>query len=328
MNNLKNDPPPADPDARPLTPEQFFELIDHPDTTESDIAAYFIEDETVAKGLSPGFRINESMVAEDPSRIGLESALLLNSANGYCKMLRRRRYRKQIRGSGVNRMRVVAEGDSWLQYPFKLYDIIDHLMDHDDIAIYCCSEAGDVISSMLPKGEFYEPLQRENAKVFLFSGGGNDLVEGEGLKRFLHQLPSGSNPQDYMNSEYKDFMDRIRVQYETLFTRVLRHQPGVHIICHGYSDVIPQPGRGKWLGKPMSEIGITDSQDQLGIVNLIMKDLNDLLAEVTEKFHSNATYVDLRGLVPADGWHDEFHPNSNYFGHVAAPIYREIIKHS
>lgn len=319
--------------AVPLTPQQFLELVDNPTTTEADLAPYFIEDETRAHGLAPGFRINEGMVVSDPSQPALESALLLNGANGYCKMLRQRRYVQQIKDSSrpgaTKRIRVVAEGDSWFEYPFMLYDVIDHLMDRPEIAVFCCSEAGDTISSMLPKGEFYVPLQRENASVFLFSGGGNDIVDGRGLRRFLEPLPAGSNPKDYFNEAYRSFMDGIRTQYETLFTRVLRQQPGIHIVCHGYSDAVPQPGKGKWLGGPMSEIGIKDFQTQQAIIKIVLNDLNLIFAGCAGRFgKSNATYVDLRGVVPANGWHDEFHPTSDYFGKVAAPIYQELLKHS
>lgn len=314
--------------APPLTIEQFMELVDDPDTSEQDLAPYFIQDEKIATGTDPGFRLNEGMVIVDPEAPALESALLLNSANGYCKMLRQKRYAKAIHGpGGSERLRIVAEGDSWFEYPFLLDDVIDQLMNHPDLAIFCCSEAGDTVSNMLPKGEFYVPLQREQAKVFLFSGGGNDLVDGRGLRRFLRARPNGANPADYFTPGYKTFMDGMRSQYETLFTRVLRQQPGVHIICHGYSDAVPRPTSGKWLGKPMTEIGITDFNTQLAIIRIILGDLNKVLANCAHKFAGHATYVDLRGIVPANGWHDEFHPTSYWFGKVTEPIYHEILKH-
>ena len=58
----------------------------------------------------------------------------------------------------------------------------------------------------------------------------------------------------------------------------------------------------------------------------IVDDLNEVLADTAMKFR-NATYVDLRATIPADGWHDEFHPTSDWFGKAAAPIYQEILKH-
>ncbi|MGC4013366.1 MAG: SGNH/GDSL hydrolase family protein [Luteolibacter sp.] len=321
-------PVPPVANARPLTIEEFMALVDDPATKEADLAPYFIQDEKVARGTDPGFRLNEGKVLVDQAIPGLESALLLNSANGYCKMLRQRRYAKQIREpGGERRIRIVAEGDSWFEYPFLLYDVIDHLMDRPELAIFCCSEAGDTVSNMLPAGEFYVPLQREQAKFFLFSGGGNDLVDGRGLRRFLKARSGAGSARDYFTPEYQTFMDGMKRQYETLFLRVLRQQPGVHIICHGYSDAVPRPTSGKWLGKPMTEIGITDFSTQQAIVKAILGDLNHLLSDCAQKFKPNATYVDLRGIVPANGWHDEFHPTSDWFGKASDPIYHAILAH-
>lgn len=313
--------------APKITYEEFIEMVDDPEVESRDLAPYFVRDESLDEGLSPGFSINHAKVEMDPATAGLEGAGLLNSANWIEKKKRQQRYVKQIRKE-PGRIRIVAEGDSWFQYPFMLYDIIDHLMDRPELGIFCCSEAGDVISSMLPKGEFYVPLQRENAAFFLFSGGGNDLVDGPGLRRFLRNIPPGSAPQEHFIPAYSQFMDNIAVQYETLFKRVLRHQPDVHIICHGYSDAIPRPRDGKWLGKPMSSMGITDPNTQAGIVKIIIRDLNEILSKTAAKFGSKASYVDLRGIVPENGWHDEFHPTSDWYGKVAEPIYQKILHHA
>lgn len=311
--------------TRPITYQEFMEMVDSPDVPLEQLAPYFIQDESLSSRLDPGFRLHPGKVMIDPEEVFAESAQLLNTANWIYKKKRQQRYIKQIR-DGTQRIRIVAEGDSWFQYPVMLHDVIDHLMDRPELGIFCCSEAGDVISSMLPKGEFYVAIQREEAKVFLFSGGGNDLVDGAGLRRFLRNLPVGSPVKDHFNTTYRSFMANISKQYETLFARVTKHRPEIHIICHGYSYAIPQPGKGKWLGKPMSEIGISDFNQQRAIVRKIVDDLNEALADTASKF-SNATYVDLRDTVPVNGWHDEFHPTSDWFGRVAAPIYQEILKH-
>lgn len=309
-----------------ITYQEFIEMVDDPEITAQQLAPYFVRDESLDQRLDPGFRIHPGRVIMDPDSAAMETAGALNIANWIEKKKRQQRYVKQIR-ENPSRMRVVSEGDSWFQYPFMLYDVIDHLMDRPELGIFCCSEAGDVISSMLPKGEFYVPIQREDAKVFLFSGGGNDLVDGAGLRRFLRNLPAGSPAKDHFTSGYRQFMANIAIQYETLFTRVLRHKPDIHIICHGYSDAVPQPGKGKWLGKPMSEIGITDARTQFQIVEIILNDLNEILERTAAKFGGSATHVDLRGIVPANGWHDEFHPTSYYYGKASDPIYLEILKH-
>ena len=310
-----------------ITYQEFLEMVDDPEVTAQELAPYFVRDESLDQRLDPGFRIHPGKVIMDPASAAMETAGALNIANWIEKKKRQQRYVKQLR-ENPNRIRVVSEGDSWFQYPFMLYDIIDHLMDRPELGIFCCSEAGDVISSMLPKGEFYVPIQREDARIFLFSGAGNDLVDGAGLRRFLRNRPTGSPAKDHFTPAYRQFMANIALQYETLFTRVLRHKPDIHIICHGYSDAVPQPTKGKWLGKPMTEVGITDARTQFQIVQIILKDLNELLARTAGKFGRSATHVDLRGIVPANGWHDEFHPTSDYYGKAAAPLYQAILSHA
>lgn len=312
------------PKFSPLSLAEFMSLVDDPESTESDIAPYFVLDENRAYGIDPRFRINEALVLSEP---GLESALLMNSANFIAKQLRHRNYTRKIRRSPTA-IRVVAEGDSWFQYPFILHDLIDHVMDREEVAVLCFSEAGDLISNIVAQGEFYAPIERERSTVFLISGGGNDLVDGPGLQRFLHQYTSERVPSDYTNTFYRAFMDGIRAQYKVLFTRILRLPSSPQIICHGYSGVIPQPNTGKWLGKPMSEIGINDARLQKQIFDIILDDLNNILKNLAQEFSPKVTYIDLRGVVSANGWHDEFHPTSESFGFAAEPIINEILKHS
>jgi hypothetical protein len=56
-------------------------------------------------------------------------------------------------------------------------------------------------------------------------------------------------------------------------------------------------------------------------MKVIVNDINRTISD-TAKAHQAGpvTYVDVRDVVPADGWHDEFHPNNEYFGKVAAKI--------
>ncbi|MGF1614951.1 MAG: trypsin-like peptidase domain-containing protein [Gammaproteobacteria bacterium] len=316
--------------AQRLSITEFHELLANPDITEEDIAPYFIEDVAASAGIDPVFRFNEQLVQvdyDDPT----ESALLLNSANAYCKFVRQRRYAKRIRQArppgSPPPIRIVAEGDSWFQYPFLLRDIIDHLMAEDDLAVLCFSEAGDLLGNMIAKGEFYGPLERENASVFLISGGGNDLVAGQGLRRYLHPYSAQRDPQDYLKPEYALFLQNIAGSYATLFRRVLTQRQNVQLVCHAYSYAIPDPRRGKWLGKPMAELGINDIELQDQISRLVVDGLNRAVKACAEAAGDRVTFLDLRGAVPRDGWHDEFHPTSRWYGELARRFAGSIRHH-
>jgi V8-like Glu-specific endopeptidase len=313
--------------AQRISITEFHELLADPEITEADIAPYFIEDPTVSAGIDPVFRFNEQLVQVDYDNPA-ESALLLNSANAYYKFVRQRHYARRIsqarRSGSPPPIRVVAEGDSWFQYPFLLQDIIDHLMDEEDLAVLCFSEAGDLLSNMVAKGEFYGPLERENASVFLISGGGNDLVEGQGLRRYLHPYSAQRVPQDYLKPEYKLFAQTIANSYAALFRRVLRQRQNIQIICHAYSYAVPNPRRGKWLGRPMAELGIEDAALQAEIIRLIVDDLNRAVKEQAEAAGDRVTFLDLRQKVPADGWYDEFHPTSQWYGELAKRFVESI----
>lgn len=307
-----------------ITTQELLAKVEDEKVSDEELRKYFVEDPDLTLGMTPGVRVNPALVIEEP---GLESALGLNTANALARFRRHLAYGRKIRRNPET-IRIVAEGDSWFQYPFILEDIIDYVAGQDDMAVLCFSAGGDVLKNMAVEGEFYAPIEREKASVFLISAGGNDLVDDEsprrGLLDFLLPFKAGRAAEDYFNDAYRSFMEGIRLQYDMIFTRVLRLEASPRIICHAYSDAVPQPGTGKWLGKPMSQLGIWDAKLQYDIVQVMLGHLTQILEGLAAKHGPKVTFLDLRGLVPANGWHNEFHPNSKYFGAVAKPVIEEI----
>lgn len=92
-------------------------------------------------------------------------------------------------GMCSDRVSVVAEGDSWFQYPtlrvlgFRVRDvvkdIIDHLLGRDDVCLKSIAAGGDWLSNMLHSREYLPELSTLEPEAFLFSGGGNDML-GDG----------------------------------------------------------------------------------------------------------------------------------------------------
>lgn len=99
--------------------------------------------------------------------------------------------------------RLVAEGDSWFDYPVGL-DILDFLRRDFDYEIFKAAEAGDSLENMVYGTEYKNNYTRKTPeieftltairnfqpRVFLFSGGGNDIA-GTELEAFLNHKDAG-----------------------------------------------------------------------------------------------------------------------------------------
>lgn len=98
--------------------------------------------------------------------------------------------------------RIVAEGDSWFDYSVGL-DILDHLKRDYRYDIFKVAEAGDTLENMVygteigsnfsrrmpPIETTLSAIERYQPKVFLFSGGGNDIAGSE-LASYLNHKSS------------------------------------------------------------------------------------------------------------------------------------------
>jgi hypothetical protein len=91
---------------------------------------------------------------------------------------RNKRFLKKITGNfrdGNNKV-ILAEGDSWFNYPVILSDVIDWIGMEDNMAVYSLASGGDWLLNMLTARKYVEELSVLHPDVFLISGGGNDLV--------------------------------------------------------------------------------------------------------------------------------------------------------
>ena len=77
------------------------------------------------------------------------------------------------------------------------------------------------------------------------------------------------------------------------------------------------------LGLPMEEKGITDPDVQKAIIRTIIDEFSDQLAALAGRYE-NAVFVDMRGTVRKDHWHDEIHPDSPGFQQVALKFIDQI----
>ena len=175
---------------------------------------------------------------------------------------------------------ILAEGDSWFNYPVILTDIIDRISMDKNLAVYSIASGGDWLLSMLTGRQYVEELSILHPDWFLISGGGNDLV---GSRRLATILQPDGGSIEYAKNEWarslidnaeqteiplkEDFYDGLpflskdfyallmffHLQYFFLFKGILEggrsSEPkfnGIRIITQGYD--YPLPSFGKRLG--------------------------------------------------------------------------------
>lgn len=242
-----------------------------------------------------------------------ESAMALTSLNSVARWRRQQRYARKIRGwSGL---RVVAEGDSWFQYPFLIDDVIDHLFDR--WAIYCVSAAGDLLRDMARQEEVTVAVLSEKPDVLLLSGGGNDVLGGGALQKYLLPHDPALSPAGHVGPAFDGILNGTIAIYSDLIDKSLA-AGAKRVVCHSYDHVIAAGGR--WLGRPMAAQGITDPHLQREILRVLIDRFHDALTGMALSFNGRVTIADCRGRVPDSAWHDELHPTSQGFAFPARVI--------
>lgn len=113
---------------------------------------------------------------------------------------------------------VLAEGDSWFNYPVILTDIIDRIGMEKDLAVYSIAAGGDWLLNMLTGREYVEELSVLHPDVFLISGGGNDLV---GARRLATILAPVGNLDEF---HYCEWAQQLVANANTSFIPFHKHR--------------------------------------------------------------------------------------------------------
>ncbi len=150
-------------------------------------------------------------VNEIPTGSGADTGLAgrLNRAE---REHREREYLRAVReGRCEKRPVLVAEGDSWFQFPgltllrmgrLRVHvefvrEIIDHLIKSKRYCIRSIAAGGDWLSNMLRTRDYIEPLSRIEPDAFLFSGGGNDLLADGRVGNMVRHKRRLSEPEEF-----------------------------------------------------------------------------------------------------------------------------------
>jgi hypothetical protein len=237
---------------------------------------------------------------------------------------------------------LVAEGDSWFDYP--LNDVLRLLEDDHGYDVESVANKGDRVEEMAyGRGQLeeltrrLEKLLREGKvpKAILVSGGGNDVAGDEFGMLLNHERSpvGGLNPQ--VVSGVIDA--RVRFAYVTILsaiTAVCEQRLGrrLPILVHGYDYPVPDgrgfPGGwwalpGPWLDPGFREKGFGNLPQRIRLMKQLIDQFNAMLGNVAglSEF-PHVTYVDLRGTLSVGAdyktwWANELHPTARGFARVA-----------
>jgi hypothetical protein len=207
---------------------------------------------------------------------------LLRRLNDIKNARRNRQFLKKIKKEFRNSERpqhkiILAEGDSWFNYPVILTDIVDRIAMEKDFAVYSLASGGDWLLNMLAGRQYVEELSVLHPDVFLISGGGNDLVGSSRLAAILEPLGCDEfehNPWAqqliakaktrtkfllldeqaftegvrYLNKDFFAVLMFFHLQYYYLISNILK-QPkfaGIRVLTQGYDYAIPSYNKGGW----------------------------------------------------------------------------------
>lgn len=242
---------------------------------------------------------------------------------------------------------IIAEGDSWFDYLPGL-DLIDCLQKYHNYDIECFAKAGDTLENMtygtrinkdysryVP--QFYKVknrVEQKKPRVFLFSGGGNDIAGDEFISFLNHKL---SNPSSVFRQDYADYMIKnvFKGCFEFLIREIKSVSPNTMIISHGYGHTYPTgvgvgllgfDFAGPWLLPAFIQKAVLSDIERKRIVVKIIDMYNDMLSALSN-IHSNFIYVDLRDIInPDSDWVNELHLKNSAYARAADEISNVIAK--
>jgi lysophospholipase L1-like esterase len=253
---------------------------------------------------------------------------------------------RPVGSAAASRGVLVAEGDSWFDYPWT--DVLRVLEDVHLYDVYSVAHRGDRVEEMAYAGGQLEKLTRliekllrqgHEPRAVLLSGGGNDIAGDEFAMLLNHAL----SPNPGLNTGVTDGVidDRARYAYVTILqaiSTVCQDTIGrtVPIVVHGYDYPVPD-GRGflggwwllpgPWLEPGFREKGYTDLAVCTQITTALIDRFNAMLASVAAlPMFAHVRYVDLRNTLSPDPatyrlwWDNELHPTEEGFVKVAGEI--------
>jgi hypothetical protein len=246
--------------------------------------------------------------------------------------------RSAARAANVLSLRILAEGDSWFNYPLPLIGgdgVIVQLQTLLGYSINNMAQPGDEVRQMLGLSQRQEIITRlsdPNLRydAMLFSGGGDDLV-GDQLITFLNTSGSSQQPGDLLNNDAVDAaLDLLKSEYHELVALRDQHSPDtvIFVNCYDFPPItgIPVCGYGPWLKPSLDyaymQIGVQkpDPNAEFKVIQALLQRFAAMLQSVaSDPSVKDFIVVPTQGTLVADNtdWQNEIHPSTGGFAKIA-----------
>ena len=240
---------------------------------------------------------------------------------------------RALLGSPVSAGVLIAEGDSWFDYPF--HDVLQMLEDDYLYDVESVAHKGDTVDDMAHSGGQFEEFARRLEKLLrankvpraiLLSGGGNDIAGDE----FAILLNHAASSLPAINDDIvRGLIDvRLRAAYARIIsglTTIAQKYLGrpIPIVTHGYDYALPDgrgfwggwgPLPGPWLEPGFQRKGHVDFGENSAVVVKLIDRFNTMLKDVsaTPGF-GHVHYLNLRNTLKHGAnyekdWENELHP--------------------
>jgi hypothetical protein len=230
-------------------------------------------------------------------------------------------------------LRLLAEGDSWFDYPVPLFGggVIDRLARRLGLPILNLAQAGDEVRYMLgveQRRKLAQLLERGAPgggrwDAVLFSGGGNDIVDHP-MALWVVPFDPDRPPADHVHPvRFPAALALVRAGYEDLIALRDRLSPTTRLFFHGYDFAIPD-GRGvchygPWLRPTFDLHGFPrNGAVAWEVVKAMLERFAGMLRELAQR-HGGITVVPTQGTLEyaRSSWHNELHPSKTGFERIA-----------
>jgi hypothetical protein len=236
-------------------------------------------------------------------------------------------------------LRILAEGDSWFNYPLGSSEhpfgegVIPHLESLLGYPILNMAHAGEEAREMLGlkrRQELISKLADPNIHydAILFSGGGNDLA-GDQFIIWLKDEPPEPPPEQMLDDDAVNAMLAVLEAELLELVAIVQHSgcpdAKIFVNCYDFPFVtgIGVCGLGPWL-KPSLDFAyqqmavVPTEQKENAVVKTLMKRFKIMLDQVAKTAGPNFIVVPTQGTLTLEAeWWNEIHPTPAGFDKIA-----------
>lgn len=235
-------------------------------------------------------------------------------------------------------LRILAEGDSWFDYPVPFFGggIIERLEKRVGVPILSLAKAGDEVRYMLgveERKQLIKHLKRGSPAggpwdVLLFSGGGNDIVDNP-MALWIREFDPAISPAAHLHpARFAAALALVRAGYEDLIALRDALSPGTQLVFHAYDFAIPD-GRGichlgPWLRPTFELRNFSDAGAAFEVVKAMLQQFAAMLQSLTAA--GGVTFINGQGTLAATkaSWHNELHPSRAGYDKFAALFHQTL----